>query len=212
MGRISGALNKDHDEKRARLATSLAHVILGAHGKHLSLKDLAEAVKVDPGTLRHYFEDRRGVVQAAFESLLPMGEMQKARAAQLADLPVREGLHTLLSRIIAAWPQVLGSMHAAGFIEGMADGELGQAYVSTILEPTLDAVEKLLVRYDARHELRVPNARVAALALMSPVLLGLFHQHQLSGRKCRPLDLGSFLDAHLDGFLRGYAHSGGITA
>ncbi|MFO0595859.1 MAG: TetR/AcrR family transcriptional regulator [Myxococcaceae bacterium] len=211
MGRISGALNRDHDEKRAKLAGSLAHVILGAHGRHLSLKELAESAKVDPGTLRHYFKDRSGAVQAAFASLLPMGEAQKARAAQLAELPVRQGLSTLLQRIIAAWPQLLGGMHAAGFTEGMSDPDLGQAYISSIFEPTLDAVEKLLVTWHARGELRVPDARVAGLALLSPVLLALFHQHQLSGRKCRPLDLTLFLEAHLDGFLRGYA-TGGKTS
>jgi AcrR family transcriptional regulator len=205
MGRISGALNRDHDEKRGKLASSLAHVILAAQGRHLSLKELAESVKVDPGTLRHYFTDRLGVVHAAFESLLPMGEMQKARAAQLAELPARKGLHTLLERIVAAWPQMLGGMHAAGFVEGMSNGELGQAYVATMLEPTLDAVEKLLVAYHARDELQIPDARIAALALMAPVFLALFHQHQLSGRKCRPLDLTVFLEGHLDGFFRGHA-------
>jgi AcrR family transcriptional regulator len=208
VGRISGALNKDHEAKRLKLASSLARVILSAQGRHLTLKQLAESVEVDPGTLRHYFHDRRGAVRAAFESLLPMGEVQKARAAQLAQLPAREGLATLLERIAAAWPQLLGGMHAAGFVEGMGDGDLGQAYIATIFEPTLDTVEKLLVAYGARGELHVKDARVAALALMSPVLLALFHQHQLMGRRCRPLDLGAFLAEHLEGFFRGYGTGG----
>jgi AcrR family transcriptional regulator len=205
VGRISGAVNKDHDEKRGRLAASLAQVLLSAQGRHLTLKELADAVDVDPGTLRHYFDDRRGAIRAAFESLLPMGEAQKARAAQLSQLPARQALATLLERIVAAWPHALGGMHAAGFVEGMGDGDLGQAYIASIFEPTLDTVEKLLVAYDARGELRIKDARVAGLALLSPVLLGLFHQHQLMGRKCRPLDLKAFLEAHLDGFFRGYA-------
>lgn len=204
MGRISGARNRDHSEKRQKLASALAGVMLAAQGRSLSLKELAASVKVDPGTLRHYFDDRQGVVRAAFESLLPLGAMQQARAAQLAELPAREGLTVLLERVAAAWPLALGGMHAAGFVEGMADGELGQAYVATMLEPTLDSVEKLLVAYHARGELRIPEVRVAALALMAPVLLGLFHQHQLCGRKCRPLDLAAFIPAHLDGFFRGH--------
>jgi AcrR family transcriptional regulator len=208
VGRISGALNRDHSEKKDRLASSLARVILSAQGRHLTLKELAESVDFDPGTLRHYFNDRTGVVRAAFESLLPMGEAQKARAAKYAALPAREGLHTLLSEIAGAWPSMLGGMHSAGFTEGMSDGELGQTYVATILEPTLDAVEKLLVGYHARKELHIPDARVAALALVSPVLLGLFHQVQLQGRKCRPLDMPVFLNSHVDGFLRGYRPAG----
>lgn len=209
MGRIVGALNKDHAAKKDRLAGALARVILTAQGRHLSLKELAQAVDVDPGTLRHYFVDRQGAVRAAFESLLPMGEVQKARAARYASLPAREGLHALLSEIAAAWPSMLGGMHSAGFTEGMSDGELGQAYVASILEPTLDAVEKLLVGYSARGELCVADARVAALALVSPLLLGLFHQFQLQGRKCRPLDVPTFLHGHLDGFFLGYGPAAG---
>ncbi len=51
----------------------------------------------------------------------------------------------------------------------------------------------------------MPDARVAALALLSPVLMALFHQHQLQGRRCRPLDLEVFIERRLDGFMKGYA-------
>ncbi|MFZ5444472.1 MAG: TetR/AcrR family transcriptional regulator [Myxococcota bacterium] len=209
MGRQSGAVNRDHDQKRAKLAESLAHALLKNGGGGLpSLKTMAEEVGVDAGTLRHYFDDREGAVRAAFESLLPYGEVQKTRAAELAKLPVREALHTLLTRLVQGWPTMLGAMHAAGFSEGMANPELGQAYVASMLEPTLDTVEKLLVVFHTRGELHAPEPRVAGLALLAPLMFALFHQHQLSGRRCRPLELTTFVEAHLDGFLRGYAARG----
>jgi AcrR family transcriptional regulator len=179
--------------------------MLMAGGTHPSLRTLAEGAGVDPGTLRHYFGDRRGVVQAAFEHLLKFGQERQAWAKSLAELPAREAFKELLGQISVAWSGALGGMHAAGFAEGMADSELGQIYVSSILEPTLGSVEELLIVFHTRGELSVPNARVAALALMSPVLLALFHQHQLQGRRCRPLVLSEFVEAHLDGFLKGYA-------
>lgn len=205
MGRATGALNRDHAATRAELARKVAQHLLTNGGSLPSLRTLAVGVGVDPGTLRHYFADRRGVVQAAMETLLPLGEDQKVRALALSELPVREALVTLLSRIAKAWGGLLGGMHATGFVEGMVDGEVGQTYVRTMLEPTLATVEALLERYHARNTLSVPDVRLAALALMSPVLMACFHQFQLGGRSCRPLDLDAFVEGHVDGFLRGYA-------
>lgn len=205
MGRATGTLNKDHHEARADLARKVAQQLLTTSGTLPSLSALADGAGVDPGTLRHYFVDRRGVVKAAMETLLAHGTEQKLRALALADLPIREALVTLLSRVAKAWGGMLGGMHATGFVEGMVDGELGQTYVSTMLEPTLATVEALLEHYRARNMLEAPDVRVSALALMSPVLLACFHQFQLQGRACRPLDLDAFVEAHVNGFLRGYA-------
>jgi AcrR family transcriptional regulator len=207
MGRISGARNRNHDETRTRLLASVAQQMLMSGGSHPSMRVLADGAGVDPGTLRHYFGDRQGVVQAAFEYLLQFGQERQAWAKSLAELPAREAFTQLLGQIAAAWSGALGGMHAAGFAEGMADSGLGQIYVSSILEPTLASVEELLIVFHTRGELSVPDARVAALALMSPVLLALFHQHQLQGRRCRPLVLERFIEQHLDGFLKGYAKS-----
>ncbi len=205
MGRIPGARNRDHDEARSRLLQRISQQMLASGGTHPSLRTLAEGAGVDPGTLRHYFGDRRGVVQAAFEHLLQFGQERQAWARSLAELPARAAFKQLLEQIAAAWTGALGGMHAAGFSEGMADSELGQIYVSAILEPTLNSVEELLIIFHTRGELSVPDARVAALALMSPVLLALFHQHQLQGRRCRPLALPVFVEQHLDGFMKGYS-------
>lgn len=205
MGRATGALNKDHAETRAELARKVAQHLLANGGSLPSLRVLAEGAGVDPGTLRHYFVDRRGAVKAAMETLLPLGEDQKARALELATLPVREALLTLLTRVARAWSGLLGGMHATGFVEGMVDGALGQTYVTTMLEPTLATVEALLQQFAERNMLEVPDVRLASLALMSPVLLACFHQFQLGGRACRPLDLDAFVAGHVDGFLRGYA-------
>ena len=205
MGRISGARNRDHQETRSRLVESLARQILLAGGTHPSLRTLAEGVGVDPGTLRHYFGDRQGVVQAAFEYLMKFGQERQAWAKSLAERPARAAFQHLLEQIAAAWTGALGGMHAAGFAEGMSDSELGQIYISSIFEPTLNSIEELLIVFHARGELSVPDARVAGLALLSPVLMALFHQHQLHGRRCRPLDLTVFIERHLDGFMKGYA-------
>lgn len=204
LGRIPGHKNHDFEETRQRLAQQVATQLLASAGTQPSLHALASGVGVDPGTLRHYFTDRRGVVQAAFESLLPMGGRWLAATRALGDQPAPQALAQLMGRLAEAWPGMVGGMHGAGFSEGMLEPSIGQSYVSSILEPTLGAVEQLLAVFHGRGELNVPDPRVGALALMAPVLFALFHQHQLGGARCRPLELKPFLEAHLRGFLAGY--------
>ncbi|MCC6809120.1 MAG: TetR/AcrR family transcriptional regulator [Deltaproteobacteria bacterium] len=179
--------------------------VLQAGGKAQSWRELAKAAAVDPTTLRHYFGDRRGLVRAVYESLQPIGRMRRDLALALLEKPAKDAFATLLKQVASAWPMVLGGMHALGFSEGFADADLGQAYVALVLEPTLVTFEEMLAHYAGKGELSVPDMRVAALALAAPVLLGLFHQHQLSGSRCRPLDVDVYIDAHLAGFFSGYA-------
>ena len=120
MGRKPGARNQNHEAVRSQLATSIGMQLLTAGGRQPSLRALAEGAEVDPGTLRHYFGTREGAIQAAFDQLSSMGGDQMARGRALAALPAREAFKTLLTRIAEAWQGPLGSMHAAGFGEGMA--------------------------------------------------------------------------------------------
>ena len=84
---------------------------------------------------------------------------------------------------------------------------LGPAYIDHILEPTLAVVEQMLEIWRERGEVDVPDLRTAALGLLAPVVLAMLHQRGLGGVNCRPLDVDAFLDAHVDGFLRGYART-----
>ncbi len=205
MGRISGAKNKDHDTTRQALVSAVSLHVLQSGGKQQSLRELAKVADVDPTTLRYYFKDRHGLVRAVFESMQSIGRMRRDMALSLLRLPAREAFTTLLKQIAEAWPLILGGMHALGFSEGFTDTGAGQSYVALVLEPTLVTFEEMLAHYAGRGELHVPDMRVAALAIASPVFFGLFHQHQLSGARCRPLDVNSFIDAHIAGFCRGYA-------
>jgi hypothetical protein len=117
---------------------------------------------------------------------------------------VRASLHWLLRSLVMGWRAAVGSIHALGFTAGLGDRHLGPAYVNEVLEPTLQATEHRLKRHVAAGDLERCNVRHAALALLSPVVLGLFHQDNLFGRTCRPLNLDAFLQDHLERFLRAY--------
>lgn len=170
----------------------------------MSFRELAEAAGVSTATLRHYFGDRDGVLEAALEFMHRQGLEHLTRAATLPMGPVRESLAWLLEQLVLGWRFGVGPMHALGIRAGLRHESLGPAYVNLLLEPTLQATEARLARHVADGELERCDVRHAALELISPLLLGLLHQDSLFGAKCRPLDLDTFLEEHLERFLRAY--------
>ena len=73
-----------------------------------------------------------------------------------------------------------------------------------MLEPTLQALEKRL-QASIEHGLIIEcDTRHAALALVSPLLLALLHQHDLGGTRCRPLSVPALIDQQVRMFSRAY--------
>lgn len=204
--RTYGAKNADHGVKRARMVASIAPLVLRAAPARPSLREMSKAAGVSVNNLRHYFGTREGLLEAVFEAMGAKGEPYIQRALGFAQMPVAEGLRTLVGQIAQGWtPEGLGGLHRSGISEGLGSGALGPAYINHILEPTLAVVEEMLAIWVERGELEVADRRTAALGLMAPVVLALLHQRGLGGSDCRPLDIEVFLDAHVAGFLSGYA-------
>jgi AcrR family transcriptional regulator len=188
------------------MVASIAPVVMHAAPARPSLREMAKAAGVSVNNLRHYFGTREGVLEAVFEAMGHAGKPYVAEAMGYTSMPVEQGLRTMVGRIVEGWtPEGLGGLHRSGISEGLGSEALGPAYVEYILEPTLVAVERMLEVWRDRGEVEVADLRTAALGLMAPVVLALLHQRGLGGSGCRPLDIEPFLDAHVEGFLRGYA-------
>lgn len=209
--RTHGAKNADHEAKRRAMVALITPLVMSAAPARPSLREMARAAGVSVNNLRHYFGTREGVLEAVFEALGIAGEFHIERALGFTDLPVSEGLRLLLVDIVGGWtPDQLGGLHRSGFSEGLGSDSLGPAYLEHLLEPTLVLAERMLEIWRERGELSFPpgQLRVAGLALMAPLLLALLHQRGLGGEGCRPLDFDGFVQAHVDGFLRGWGWTG----
>ncbi len=200
MGRTKGARNADYLKSRDKLVTLLART-----AKHsASFRALAVNARVSPATLRNYFGDREGVLDAVLAYQREKGNPYRRAVADAHAGDVRTALTWVLEEVAAGWRLGLGKVHALGLCAGLDDAHLGPSYVNEILEPTLQSVEARIQRHIDSRELRDSNVRYAALALLSPLLLGLIHQHGLFGSKCRPLDLKAFIVDHVEHFVRAY--------
>jgi AcrR family transcriptional regulator len=174
-----------------------------------SLHDISRASGASIPTLKHYFGDRSGAIAAALLGVREDATEHFASLSDPGDMPLAQSLVTVAANLAAAWREFgVGALFASGIAAGISDAAAGPAYVNGVLEPTVQAIERRLRVHAERGELCLAQdelpIRTAALAFVSPLLVVLLHQHELSGATCRPLDLPAFLQIHVDGFVRAY--------
>jgi AcrR family transcriptional regulator len=204
MPRPSGGRNAGYEEKRRELLDKLAARLAAPDGKIASLRELAMHAGVSIPTLKHYFGDRTAVVEAVLEQSGRNGEPFMTKAAS-TDEPFEKSIPSLLAFIVTGFERGrLGSIHAIGLTEGLRHGMLGPAYLQSILEPTLLAVETRLSIHVAAGEMAKVDLRFAALALVSPLLLALLHQKDLGGVDVRCMDIDAFVAVHAASFVKAY--------
>ncbi len=203
MARTVGSRNQDHDAQREKLAQRVCEHLLAGDGARASLRDMAKAARTSVGTLRHYFGDRDGVLKAVFGFMYLQGAQHLAKLAQPTSDDVRASLSWALRYFVSGWAEHhVGHLQGFGLSVGLSEPALQATYLSSLLEPVLQAVESLLARHVERGHLEIENVRHAALTLLSPLLLGLLHQHQLAGHSVRPLDMDALTEAHLEAFFK----------
>lgn len=205
MARTPGARNLDYAEQRLALARKVRNGVMAGPGPSSSLREMAAAAGTSVTRLRHYFGDREGVLQAVMESARVDFSPYLVRATAIVPGDVRASLRQYFAGFQVAWFKFgVGRFEAFALAAGLAEARLGPTYVEQQLEPLLQTAEHILQRHVDRGDLGPLDARTAALQLLSPVVLGLFHQDSLGGSHCRPLDVPAFVEAHVETFLRAY--------
>ncbi len=207
MARPRGTRSADFEVRRADLLQRLGARLAAPDGHRVGLRSLAEAIGVTYPTLRHYFGTRDGILSAFFEARFTEGQRYLGQMAQ-TDLPfaasVTEAVQFMVRAV--AQPQFM-AMHEIGLAEGLRTSGIGSEYLSRIFEPTLQAVERRLETQIETGELRRVEPRGAALALLSPILLGALHQQSLEGHALRPLGLDALGTQLADMFIAAYRAS-----
>lgn len=203
MSRPTGRRNADFEASRTELLERITHAVL-KHPHSSSFAELAEASGVARTTLRHYFGTRELLLQALLAHMEVLGQQAEARHSIPDDLPLAQALRLALDRLVFGWRVGVGALFVAGLLWGLGDEALGPAYVRSLLEPMLLGFERRLHSRLCTAGMSEQQARHAALALVSPVVLALLHQESLHGVKCRPLDIDEFIPQHLERFLRGW--------
>ncbi|CAN5585022.1 TetR/AcrR family transcriptional regulator [soil metagenome] len=209
MSRTKGARDLDYDAKRRELLEKMTLQLMRREGERASFRELASAAGVSGPTLRHYFGDRRAVISAVLEECLRRGRpgLEAQRQTHLPlDASIRAYAGDLVAAMTAEKSVRLGDIFALSLAEGLIDPTYGRPALDHIVEPTLQVLEARLALHVARGEMRQEaDLRVAALQLVSPLLLACLHQEQLDGRQVRPLSLDRLVEETSRVFLSAYA-------
>ena len=204
MSRPVGRRNSNFEAKRSQLAGEAGQALMKL-GAGASLRELAAEMEVSVTNVSHYFGDRDGLFVAIAEHLHQAAEPHLRRAATPSGSDLTSILETYLRNLLVGWRQFgVDRVFVVGLGEGLGDPRRGPAYVNGILEPTLQAAEKLLETLVDQGFFPPENLRLAALTLVSPILLALLHQDALSGDRCRPLDVEALISPHVARWMQGY--------
>ena len=209
MGRAKGSRNKDFEDARRTIAGSVLRHASGHPGDAPSFRELARIAEVTPNTLRHYFPSRDAVFVAALASAHEEGavHLERASGAGVAIPALEASIREYLEYFAAGFRHGVGHLIAFGLGAGLGNDVVGPAFLNSVLEPTLAALECRLDLHAKRGELVPCDVRLAALSLLSPLLVGLLHQQPLGGARCRPLAIATVVDEQVTRFLAAYGRA-----
>lgn len=205
MPRTSGSRNRNYDSKRLGLLKRLGPRLADLSQSRPSFREMAGAAGVSVPTLRHYFADRDGVVEA----YLAWQGHESARYRPFVATS-HEPFPQSIRRLLHGSSFGLKDMdrirtHVVGLTEGLHNERVGPSYLQATLEPLLASVEQRLALHVGRGEMRAVDIRHAAVSLVAPLLLAILHQRELGGARVRSLDVERFLEDHAAAFVRAYA-------
>lgn len=207
MTRPLGTRNAQFEDRRDALLRKAGERLALQNGDPPSFRELALACGVSVATLRHYFGNRETLIKELFSLHLATGRrhLNQAEREPLQHESIEDSLREVLERIARGWTSgFLGSLHRIGLSEGLRHRTTALDYLVDVLEPTLQALERRL-QLSIEHGLIIAcDTRHAALALVSPLLLALLHQHDLGGTRCRPLSVPALIDEQVRMFARAY--------
>jgi AcrR family transcriptional regulator len=209
MARPKGTPGSLHQDRRSALLKAIQSRLVEPNESPASLRELAAAAGVTIPTLRHYFGKRDDLIEALLIELGREGAAHIGRVAH-ADLPFHASITDYVAYVRLGFRFGLAEIHTLGLREGLRQDRLGPAYLTTILEPTIQSLETRLGLHIEKGDMRGNDTRVAALQLLSPLLIVFLHQNELCGDRVRPLDIDAFCADHVDNFVRCFAAAGDV--
>ncbi|MBA4491605.1 TetR/AcrR family transcriptional regulator C-terminal domain-containing protein [Paracoccus sp. S1E-3] len=73
-----------------------------------------------------------------------------------------------------------------------------------MLDPYIEALAQRLQDHIDRGEMRPTDTRMAAMSLISPILIGALHQRRLGGATCNPVDQSQHCHHVAESFIAAY--------
>lgn len=182
-----------YKDRRHELLSLLAPTAIAERSAPVSLRQFAIKAGVSEPTLRHFFTDRQGVVIALI-SYFAEGARQFLELSATPEISLKKAVSGYGELALSgAQSRLFAQAHAFALVESIHDPEVARAYLQTIIEPSLKALERRLAPGMDPDAASPERVRHAALALYAPILIAILHQDLLQGDEVRPLDMADFI-------------------
>lgn len=178
MPRPAGVRNQDYDEKRKALVEAAAGYVLREDVQTPSFRQMAMATGASEPTLKHYFDNRTGLVVAIIQHFDEKSEPVRAYLKQSFE-SVEAALHdykTLAVRV--GQDATFVRTHLFGLRESFLDMNVFQAYIRHLVDPGTEALAERIVKSPggpADHA----SARMAATHIFANALFLACRRHLL---------------------------------
>ncbi|WP_085377216.1 TetR/AcrR family transcriptional regulator [Paracoccus contaminans] len=183
-----GSRNAAYAARRRALLEALTRRLRDRASGWPTMRELAISAGCSVSTLRHYFGRREDLVAAVLAHIAD-GTGAQIAATRQAEGGFAASLAGAVDRAQAAlYDPVISELLGMGLIEALSAPQLGPTFLDTMLDPFVAALAERLDAHIAQGEMRPVDTRLAAMAIISPVLVAALHQTRLGGAACRPLD------------------------
>lgn len=190
-------------DRKTELLAELAATAIAERSAPVSLRQFAIRAGVSEPTLRHYFTDRQGVVIAiiGYFAAGARGFLERSAAPAASVEDAVRGYAELA--LEGADTDIFAQAHAFALVESIHDPVVARAYLDTVIEPSLRAIESRLSPSLDPAGAHPDRVRHAAISLYAPILIAVVHQRLLRGGEARPLNMGAFFNDLSDLFATG---------
>jgi AcrR family transcriptional regulator len=192
MPPASAAETPAPSSRKSELLAILAGTAIAERSAPVSLRQFAIQAGVSEPTLRHYFNDRQGVVIAIIGYFAEGARDWLARSAEPSKTVADAVAGYAELAMEGSDTDIFAQAHAFALVESIHDPVVARAYLDMIIEPSLQAIEARLAPALDPGGAAPERVRHAALNLYASVLIAVVHQRLLRGAEARPLDMGRF--------------------
>lgn len=202
MARPAGTRNQDFEEKRSALLRKLTAYLLRSDVIRPSFRQLAIAAETSEPTLRHYFQNRSGVIVDAFGLIESKSEhfRDTLRQPMTDSAEAVRGYFSYIEMLVKS--ERYAQVHVLGIRESLEDDDVKAAYLNKFVGPGVEALAERLIQTPGPPHSE-EDARSAAMMIVASSVTLILHQDVLNGRKLMPFDRESYFSRFGDWFLNG---------
>ena len=136
--------------------------------------DIAARAGVSKGTLYLYFRTKEEIFGAVVRTTVAPNIAKIRESVATADVPFSELIHGLLERFVDLTERLpIGAVAKIVIGESRNFPELAKVYHDLVIREAIATVADLVERAQARGEVRPGDARLYAMTLIGPMLMGM---------------------------------------